>query len=152
VDSTTNPAYQWRFRYNAGSSSAYKWEFVGGAPWTTSSESSTTVTSVGFADFASVLSLTTPLAGDWICGASAGFMQQVTGSAREIYTSVYADGQEVYAVDLLTVPSGNGMSGGREHRFNALAASSVVKMRGGSSSGLMTVNNREVSLLPVRVA
>ena len=31
VDSTTNPSYQWRFRYNAGSSSAYKWEFVGGA-------------------------------------------------------------------------------------------------------------------------
>jgi hypothetical protein len=32
VDSTTNPMYQWRFRYNAGSTSAYKWEFVGGAP------------------------------------------------------------------------------------------------------------------------
>jgi len=31
VDSLTNPAYQWRFRYNAGSSVAYKWEFVGGA-------------------------------------------------------------------------------------------------------------------------
>ena len=30
VDSTTNPSYQWRFRYNAGSSSAYKWEFIGG--------------------------------------------------------------------------------------------------------------------------
>jgi PKD repeat protein len=30
VDSTTNPSYQWRFRYNAGSSSAYKWEYVGG--------------------------------------------------------------------------------------------------------------------------
>lgn len=32
VDSVTNPSYQWRFRYNAGSASAYKWEFVGGAP------------------------------------------------------------------------------------------------------------------------
>src|SRR5215471_2162916 len=32
VDSVTNPTYQWRFRYNAGSTSAYKWEFVGGAP------------------------------------------------------------------------------------------------------------------------
>ena len=30
VDSTTNPTYQWRFRYNTGSSSAYKWEYVGG--------------------------------------------------------------------------------------------------------------------------
>ena len=34
VDSVTNPSYQWRFRYNAGSSSPYKWEFVGGPPWT----------------------------------------------------------------------------------------------------------------------
>ena len=34
VDSLTNPIYQWRFRYNAGSSSAYKWEFVGGSAWT----------------------------------------------------------------------------------------------------------------------
>src|SRR5215471_16273030 len=32
VDSTTNPTYQWHFRYNAASTSAYKWEFIGGAP------------------------------------------------------------------------------------------------------------------------
>ena len=32
VDNLTNPTYQWRFRYNAGSTSAYKWEFVGGPP------------------------------------------------------------------------------------------------------------------------
>jgi hypothetical protein len=32
VDSVTNPSYQWRFRYNAQSTSAYKWEFVGGTP------------------------------------------------------------------------------------------------------------------------
>jgi hypothetical protein len=32
VDSTTAPTFQWRFRYNAGSASTYKWEFVGGAP------------------------------------------------------------------------------------------------------------------------
>jgi hypothetical protein len=31
VDSLTNPTYQWRFRYNAGSTSPYKWEFVGGS-------------------------------------------------------------------------------------------------------------------------
>jgi len=30
VDSLTNSSYQWRFRYNAGSSSTYKWEYIGG--------------------------------------------------------------------------------------------------------------------------
>ena len=46
TDSTTAPTFQWRLRYNAFSTSPYKWEFVGGAPkdvriatsetWTTS--------------------------------------------------------------------------------------------------------------------
>ena len=34
VDSTTAAKYAWRFRYNAGSTSTYKWEFVGGPPLT----------------------------------------------------------------------------------------------------------------------
>jgi len=33
VDSITVPTYQWRFRYNSGSASAYKWEFVGGSSY-----------------------------------------------------------------------------------------------------------------------
>lgn len=32
VDSVTAPTYDWRFRYNAQSTSAYKWEFIGGPP------------------------------------------------------------------------------------------------------------------------
>ena len=32
VDSASNPTYQWRFRYNASSTSTYKWECVGGIP------------------------------------------------------------------------------------------------------------------------
>jgi hypothetical protein len=32
VDSATNPTYQWELRYNAGSSSGFKWEYVGGSP------------------------------------------------------------------------------------------------------------------------
>jgi hypothetical protein len=32
VDNATNPTYQWGFRYHAASTSAYKWEFVGGRP------------------------------------------------------------------------------------------------------------------------
>ena len=32
VDSITAPTYQWRLRYNAGSTSIYKWESLGGPP------------------------------------------------------------------------------------------------------------------------
>jgi hypothetical protein len=31
VDSTTNPSWQWHLRYNAGSTSPYKWESLGGS-------------------------------------------------------------------------------------------------------------------------
>jgi len=44
VDSLTAPSYQWRFRYNAGSASAYKWEFVGGFPKQTEVGDSRTLT------------------------------------------------------------------------------------------------------------
>jgi hypothetical protein len=44
VDSITNPTWQWRFRYNAGSTSVYKWEFVGGSTITISGGSFTTPT------------------------------------------------------------------------------------------------------------
>jgi hypothetical protein len=47
VDSLTNPTYTWRFRYNAQSASAYKWEFVGGAPLVSSYIGSQSVAAVG---------------------------------------------------------------------------------------------------------
>jgi hypothetical protein len=65
VDSTTNPSYQWRFRYNAGSSSAYKWEFVGGAPWSSYVVTSETTTSAAWVELATTQRFTVPRAGDW---------------------------------------------------------------------------------------
>jgi len=44
VDSVTNPSYQWRFRWNAGSTSAYKWEFVGGTQAWLHNETGTYIT------------------------------------------------------------------------------------------------------------
>lgn len=69
VDSTTDPSYQWRFRYNAGSSSAYEWEFIGGAPVV--KEVATLETASGSAgawqDLATTgPTFTLPYAGDWL--------------------------------------------------------------------------------------
>jgi hypothetical protein len=33
VDNVTNPAYAWRMRYNAQSTSPYEWEFIGGSDY-----------------------------------------------------------------------------------------------------------------------
>lgn len=54
VDSVTSATYQWRFRFNAGSTSAYKWEFLGGsdvtidiATWTSSGQNAWQYTGAG---------------------------------------------------------------------------------------------------------
>jgi hypothetical protein len=55
VDSITSPTYQWRFRYNAGSASPYKWEFVGGSPGRVANAADeTTATSGAYADLTTV--------------------------------------------------------------------------------------------------
>jgi hypothetical protein len=64
VDSVSNPTWQWRFRYNAGSSSAYKWEFIGGDDyWSTAYLGGYTAISNGFQAVAPIF--ITPRAGDW---------------------------------------------------------------------------------------
>lgn len=54
VDSVTNPTYQWRFRYNAGSSSAYKWEYIGGVAATSIVETAESVSSTSYGDIATI--------------------------------------------------------------------------------------------------
>ena len=69
VDSTTNPSYQWQFRYNANSTSSYKWEFVGGAPCQVENNTSqsVTTTSGSYTAFSTAgPSIALPRAGDYI--------------------------------------------------------------------------------------
>ncbi len=67
VDSTTNPSYQWMFRYNAGSSSSFKWEFIGGSPAYSEVLALETTTSSTYTDLATVgPSFTIPRSGDYI--------------------------------------------------------------------------------------
>jgi hypothetical protein len=66
VDSVTNPTYQWQFRYNAGSSSAYKWEFIGGTPITAEVTGTDTSTSTTYTLLANGPSVVLPRAGDWL--------------------------------------------------------------------------------------
>lgn len=44
----------WRFRYNAGSASSYKWEFIGGSPLYTANNTGTSFNSAGWTRIATV--------------------------------------------------------------------------------------------------
>jgi hypothetical protein len=66
VDSTTNPSYQWRFRFNAGSSSTYKWEFIGGSSATVyNSGGSAPGILSGWATISTGVSFALPRSGDY---------------------------------------------------------------------------------------
>ena len=76
VDSATNPTYQWRFRFNANSVSAYKWEFIGGAPAVNMAAPATALTAntqVGATGYYynGGAAFTLPRAGDWLVGGVA---------------------------------------------------------------------------------
>lgn len=114
VDSTTAPTYQWRFRYNAGSSNTNKWEFIGGTALQATWTGSVTVDGDGlYHSLSTPVSVTVPRAGvytvsygghGWVSastvnpfwmtvkvGAAAasdnnGFRQMTGGSANVVYT------------------------------------------------------------------
>jgi hypothetical protein len=77
VDSITNPSYQWRFRYNAGSTSTYKWEFIGGAPASAGITNDETLATGGWGDLATNGPLiTVPRTGNYFARAVVGHTSQ----------------------------------------------------------------------------
>jgi hypothetical protein len=80
VDSTTNPNYQWRFRYNAASTSPYKWGFIGGSPWMGRIDTNETTTSASFADLTTTgPQIALPRAGVYELGMSVEMTNNGTG-------------------------------------------------------------------------
>ena len=75
---TSSGGVAWQFRYNAGSASAYKWEFIGGAPWATGRDVGASMSSMSPAFsggwfFDSWANYTVARAGDYFCTASIDY-------------------------------------------------------------------------------
>jgi hypothetical protein len=154
VDSLTAPTYQWTFMYMADILDAYKWVCIGGGPKTISDEVSATVAnSAGVSTvFTPDLSMTVPLAGNWLCGVSAAQMAHSQAAGGAYFIIVQAGAQEKFAANLVAVGNVERDSGGRLHQFDGLAANDTVRMRGGNNVGSITVVGREVTIQPLRVA
>jgi hypothetical protein len=136
VDSTTNPSYQWRFRYNAGSSSAYKWEFVGGAPLGANPAGlAVGYASTAFAQISSSPTLTLPRAGDYrvefgaIVQCGAGFT-----AVFEIYVRCTAGGAASTVAKLVPTASNLGLSVASSYLFSGVAASTTAVVQGAISN------------------
>jgi len=107
VDSTTNPSYQWRFRYNAGSSSAYKWEYVGGIPARADVSTSESTTSATWVELTTPQRVTVPRAGLYDVGCVCTAQSSVATDTTYSGVNLNAIGSPTVAVGQAQVPGNN---------------------------------------------
>jgi len=156
VDSTTNPSYQWRFRYNAGSSSSFKWEFVGGSPVVrriATQENTASGTNVDLATPGPLFVM--PRAGDF--QVEWGFMGVVVAAnPTNLVSQMYVNGvgSGISAVcNLVAITTAGVADTGMTAWNGSVAANDEWRMKY-SSAAVINVGfaNRWMRVTPVRVA
>lgn len=154
VDSLTNPSYNWRFRYNAASTSAYKWEFVGGSSAYAAVE--TNEVHGGGATWKDLTTvgpqLTVPRSGEYIITGCAILSVNAAPSESALF-GVSDDGAIAPAIY-------TGIDGSRTNAVNSsqyitkrtLNAGAVPRMRYLAYQTQSSFSQRRFSLTPVRVS
>jgi len=158
VDSTTNPTWQWRFRYNTGSTSPYKWEFVGGTPPWNRVVSQEGTNSASYVDLATVgPQLTLPCNGDYMISWGCAGQAQTGYAARmgiKFGAAATTNADSIYVYQ--TTPGGVVESyASVTRRYSALTAGTVLKAQYHNNGGgtlLAYFTDRWLSVTPVRVS
>jgi hypothetical protein len=149
----------WNLRYRAGSSSAHKWEFIGGHPLlaydsTQYNTTNTTLTRPGSSQ------ITLPLAGDYSFDGSCGFVVSGTGAAQYVYSHLTINGTAIGSSKTYLMASALSNAGvGQDSAFTRVrqddlsAGSNIYMMYASGASGL-TVYIRFIrySATPIRVS
>lgn len=134
----------WHLRYNAGSSSAYKWEYLGGPPLISIVMNNETTNSATITDLPTPgPSITVPRAGDYFyegkvgVAPSAGTAYTYFGQGELHHTSVYG----------WTAAGATNMASG-------LAASGVlhVQYQSASSANTQAWKDRQLAVWPRRIS
>lgn len=146
----------WHLKYRAGSSSAFKWEVVGGPDLAAEVLTSQTTAATGYVDLTTAgPSLTLPLAGDWI--VSHGAQIEATGTDRLFASPKFAavataDANAVSVAVANVGAAAQGSSPARTQRVNGRAAGDVVKVQYRTALGTTgTFANRWLTVRPVRL-
>jgi len=161
VDSVTNPAYQWRFRYNAGhTGDAYKWEFIGGPPFRAgpSGTVSGPATANSWVDVTGSTTLTAPRAGMYECytemygQASASFVGPFDIYLRFLGSNIGGSGSRTFVTPTAVYSGARGV----DSEIFALAAGETIKVQvSANQSGTdhpWSVREATLRLLPFRVS
>lgn len=144
----------WHLRYRAAAAGTFKWEFIGGSEFITEQSDTGTVTSTSYVGVGTNLQITVPLAGDYKVtwsvlaqGSVATALFQM-GIKRGSAATVDADAL------MLQPPGPNYMGAGmpvRPKRFNGLAAGTVLKAEYKINTGSLTIFDRWLTVVPIRV-
>jgi len=150
VDSITNPSYQWMFRYNAGSSSAYKWEFVGGTPRQIRYDANQNVAAVAtYTGLNPILNVTR--AGEYLMTIST---RVSSPTPSQIYFGVTTDGTTLFGSwsgsGIVSAATGDVLLTGT-NLFQALAVGNLSFM-GWTNIANTTFRVVLLAILPVRVS
>jgi hypothetical protein len=149
VDSTTNPTYQWRFRYNAASASAYKWEFIGGTParviaggaWTT----------VGAWTVPIYAALQVARAGEYLATPSLAVLGNA-GSTSTIYVGVGVQNVQQLQTAVFGVNANWYATVGGVAALVTAQAGQSIQVSGYQTSATQANTTATISVLPKRVS
>jgi len=148
----------WHLRYNAGSTSAYKWEFVGGAALKAEYGPGADIGGLNtWVDLANGPALIVPRAGEYLLRAAVGDAGLGTGAPiYQVYMGVnYGPAMDgsTQAHMLKFAASGTGQYGSFAWEgVRPVAAGVTVKMQGFKDGAVaVSLTNRSLVVLPVRV-
>lgn len=154
VDSLTAPTYRWRFRYNAGSTSSYKWEFVGGTAAYAFVETDYNTSSSTYIDPGGP-SILIPRAGEYDVECQAKIMAQTNALTHGAcsYSIGALAASDDWAAQWVGQHALDRASVVRTYRPGIASAGLTIasRVKSGTSNGI-TVGGRVLIVTPVRVS
>lgn len=152
ADSTNG--VKWHLKYNEGSASAYKWEYVGGSPiWATTGlgDEQLAATTGSWIDTATVPKVTVPLAGDYRSIGHADMRNTTSAMTAFIGLAKGATTPSAQSA-VLTNAANNAMHAMCETVLTGLTASGDIRIRFFQGNASSWANTKVLMVVPVRVA
>jgi len=162
TDSLTSPTYHWHLRYNAESSSSYKWECIGSTPaFAAASGDVVGLTNTTYADTSGGPSFTLPtgVGGDFFIAITGCVVISAAGGDMDRASMSYRIGagasSDVWAIrtELGLTDTQGGVTGYQGYRHTGIASGAAIvcqdKQSGGT--GHQILGARTLTVTPIRV-
>lgn len=147
---------RWVFQYNAGSASAFKWEYIGGSALAAFVAASEATASAAYVDLATVgPSVTIARAGDYMIRHGLSVGNGGNSGGGNAVAAVHKNGVAfgLQAIGNVSAISGAFWSVGMLQKFTGLAAADVLKLMYSISNGVnSSFSNRWLEVTPVRIS